>query len=96
MDSDLHYLKNAITGEIYSRNKEVFVGRNVWVGNRSSISKGAIIPNYCTFASNSLCNKKYVDENLIIGGIPAKLLRTDVYRPFDEEHLLESEKNNKL
>jgi acetyltransferase-like isoleucine patch superfamily enzyme len=91
MDSDLHYLKNTKTNELYERHKPVVIGRNVWVGNRSTISKGAVVPNYCTIASNSLCNKKFVKcEYSIIGGIPCKVLKTNIFRPFEEEFFLES------
>ena len=44
-------------------------------------------PNYCTIASNTLCNKDYtaLGENILIGGIPAKLLKENISRDWEGE-----------
>ena len=50
-------------------------------------------PNYCTIASNSLCNKDYSSfgENILIGGIPAKLLKENISRDWvGEQERLEN------
>lgn len=49
-----------------------------------------ITPANCTIASNTLCNKDYsgFGENIIIGGIPAKLLRKNITRDWEGESAL--------
>jgi acetyltransferase-like isoleucine patch superfamily enzyme len=63
-----------------------------WVGNRTTIMKGTITPKQCIIASNSLCNKDYraLGENILIGGIPSKLLREHISRDWKgEQEMLE-------
>jgi hypothetical protein len=47
-------------------------------------------PDYCTVASNSVCNKDYstLGNNILIGGIPAKLLRENISRDWESEKAL--------
>jgi acetyltransferase-like isoleucine patch superfamily enzyme len=65
----------------------IVIGNNVWIGNRTTVTPGTIIPNYCIVSSNSLCNKdySYIPPDSIIGGIPAKLLKTGYRRIFSYE-----------
>ncbi|MGO3691065.1 MAG: acyltransferase [Psychroflexus halocasei] len=67
--------------------RPVVLNDNVWIGNRVSIMKGTILLSYTTVASNSLCNKDYTNygENILIAGMPAKLLKTNIRRLFDEK-----------
>lgn len=86
IDTDLHFIKNKITGEISKRNMPIKIGENNWIGNRVSIMKGTITPNYCIIASSSLCNKKYdIPKYSLIAGAPAKLIKSNVYRVLEEE-----------
>ncbi|WP_299396354.1 acyltransferase [uncultured Gelidibacter sp.] len=86
IDTDLHFIKNKKTGELSKRNSPIKIGENNWIGNRVSIMKGTVTPNYCIIASLSLCNKNYDIPNYsLIAGTPAKLIKTDVYRVLEEE-----------
>ena len=46
-----------------------------------------VTPNFCMIASNSLCNKDYslLNENILIGGIPAKHLKSNISRDWEGE-----------
>lgn len=93
-DSDLHYLKDIKTNEVFERNRPVILGNNIWIGNRTSILKGTRIPDFTTIASNSLCNKEYnIDRYTILAGTPAKVVKTNIYRPIAEENILEQDLN---
>lgn len=63
----------------------IMIGDNCWIGNRTTISKGTILSDYTTVASNSLVTKDYSDlpPYSLIGGIPAKLLKSDYSRVWD-------------
>ena len=57
------------------RSLEIKIGDNCFIGAHSFILKGVILGDGCVVAANSLVNKSF-PKNSIIGGIPAKLLRT--------------------
>jgi hypothetical protein len=44
-------------------------------------------PDYCTIASNSLCNSDYnqFGSNILIGGIPAKFIKGSISRDWEGE-----------
>jgi len=86
-DSNYHPIKNTITGKHYPITKPIALGKYNYVSNRVTISMGASTPNNCVIASNSLVNKDYTghDENILIGGIPAKLLKENYTRDYEYE-----------
>lgn len=88
MDSNFHFVKSIESGEVKSRTSPVVIGNNNWLGNRSSVLPGTITPSFTIITSNSLCNKNYIDtvpQYSIIGGTPAKLIKTGYYRVLDKE-----------
>lgn len=77
MDTNYHFVANMSSRTIPSAIRPIKIGRNVWVGNSTTIMGGTIIPDYQIVASNSLVNKELnVPPYSIIGGIPAKLIKT--------------------
>jgi len=80
-DTDFHFLMNTINHEIYNNCKSVIIGENCWIGNRTTILKGTILPENCIVGGNSLCNKDYtliVKKSSIIAGSPAKLIKDNI------------------
>lgn len=66
--------------------KEIAIGDYCWIGNRTTIMPGTKLPNRTIVGSNSLLNKDYtktIEPFSIIGGIPAKLVKTGVRRIYD-------------
>lgn len=90
IDTNFHYIQEVETGSYLSKSKPVRIGKCVWIGNRTTVNRGAIIPDYCIVASNSLCTKNYSDvpANSIIGGVPARFLKTGYRRIFSYEEEL--------
>lgn len=86
MDTSFHYIEKVDSGEVSSLTKPIIIGNNVWVGNRVTISKGAVLPDYTIVASNSLCNKDYSESggSILIAGCPARIKMTGVRRIFDK------------
>jgi acetyltransferase-like isoleucine patch superfamily enzyme len=65
------------------------IGAHNWIGNRSNIMKGTITPDYCIVASGSLCNKKIdAPSYSLIAGVPARLIKSNIYRVLDDEESL--------
>lgn len=87
IDTNFHQMINTQTGDIYDMTSPIQIGNYNFVSNRVSIMKETITPDYCTIASNSLCNKdySYLGTNVLIGGIPAKLLRENICRDWESE-----------
>jgi len=86
LDSNFHYMLDVETNEIPRLDDEVIINDYCWIGNRTTILKSTKTPSYLTVASNSLLNKDYtrfIKEKSLIGGIPAKLIRTNVTRVYD-------------
>lgn len=54
--------------------KTIVVGKGTWIGANSCILAGVNIGKGCLVAAGAVVNKSFSD-NLIIGGIPAKILR---------------------
>ena len=87
MDTDTHSLIDTNTEKALGRCKSVIIGEDAWVGNHVIINKGVCLPNGTIVASMSLCNKNYTDlipPFSLVGGIPAKLLKTNVKRGVDK------------
>jgi galactoside O-acetyltransferase len=55
--------------------RPVTIGNHVWIGTGSIIMPGVTLGDYCVVAANSFVNKSF-DPFTVIGGNPAKLLRT--------------------
>ena len=87
-DSNFHHMMDTETNEIYPANGVIEIGNLCWIGNRTTISKGTILPNYTIVASNSLVNKsfsKYGGTYPIIGGTPATLISKGKVRIYNIE-----------
>lgn len=88
MDTNFHQMINTLTGEKYPMSFPIEIGSYNFIGNRVSIMSKTKTPSLCTVASNSVCNKDYTSlgENVMIGGIPAKLLQENISRDWKGEH----------
>ena len=74
MDHEAHgisYLKRREIGEIGI----VILGRNVWVGNNVTILKNTEIGNNTIVAAGAVVSGKF-PANVIIGGVPAKIIKS--------------------
>ncbi len=85
-DTSFHYVKDE-HGNVSPLTKPIIINDNVWIGNRTTIGKGTILPSYSIVSSNSMTNKDYSEygENCMYAGIPAKCKRTNVTRLFSSE-----------
>lgn len=55
--------------------KEVVFGNHVWVGTRVVCLKDVVIPNQCIIGANALLTKKFTEENCVIAGNPARIIK---------------------
>ena len=73
MDHEAHGIAPNQRGEIGEIGK-VIIGRNVWIGNGVMILKNSEIGDNSIVAAGAVVCGKY-PANVIIGGVPAKLIR---------------------
>lgn len=87
VDTNSHYMLNTYTGEHYKKTEPILLGKYNSISNRVSIKNKTTTPDNCVVASNSLLNKDYtgLGEKILIGGIPAKLLRNNFARDWEGE-----------
>lgn len=76
MDNDFHNI--IINQNQKSSLGNISIGNNVWIGSRVIVNKGCWIPDNCVIASGSLVNKKFDKSNLLIGGVPAKIIKDNI------------------
>ncbi len=55
--------------------KGIKIGQNCWIGSKVTILDGVEVGSGCIIAAGSVVNKSFPD-NSIIGGVPAKLIKT--------------------
>lgn len=64
--------------KIINNPRDIIIGQHVWIGYNASIMKGSYISENSVVGCNSLVNKQFYEKNIIIGGIPAKLLKNNI------------------
>jgi len=84
-DTSFHYVETEKGCSKLS--KPIIIGNNCWIGNRSTISKGCILPDYSIIGNGSLANKDYSEhgEYCLYIGYPAVLKKVGVKRVFDRQ-----------
>lgn len=75
--SDSHPIYNAETKQRLNNAKSVMIGEHVWIAPDTKIMKGANIGNGCIVGSNTMLNKTFPDNTLIVG-MPAKVVKNNV------------------
>ncbi|MEP5599932.1 MAG: transferase [Algibacter sp.] len=87
VDTNSHPMKNTLTGEYYPLSSPIRIGNYNAISNRVSIMAKTKTPDHCVIASNSVCNADYthLNSNILIGGVPAKLIKNNFARDWGIE-----------
>ena len=87
IDTNFHQMDDVLTNEKLPMSAPIVIGNYNFISNRVTILSKTILPNFCTVASNSLCTKDYssLNENSLIGGVPAKLIKSNISRDWEGE-----------
>ena len=87
IDTNFHQMIDSQTGVKFPLSDAIHIGDYNYISNRVSIMQNTHTPDNCTVASNTLCNKDYRSwgENILIGGIPAKMLKGNITRDWEAE-----------
>lgn len=85
MDTNHHYIEDVVTKKVSKCNGPIVIGNDNWLTSRCIVQKGTITPNFCIISAGSILNRNYLKtcpSYSLIGGSPAKLIKTDVRRIF--------------
>ena len=87
IDTNFHQMIDTSTGDKTHTTNAIMIGDYNFISNRVSIMSNTITPEFCTIASNSLTNKDYSSfgKNILIGGLPSKLLKENISRDWEGE-----------
>ena len=87
-DTDFHYIMDISNRRIPRKTAPINIGNNVWIGNRTTIKKGVIIPdNTIVAASYSVLTKDYsqIPSYSILAGCPARVIASGHSRVWKNE-----------
>lgn len=74
MDGDGHKIYSEDDSQI--RNvKPIEIGDNVWIGSRSTILKGSVIPANCVVGAGTLVTGQQFEANSVIAGNPPRTIK---------------------
>lgn len=93
-DTNFHPMEELSNSRYISMSAPIIIGNYCWVGNRTSIYKGSIIPDNTIIASNSLVNRdlsSYGSCNLFAGQ-PVRLVKENLVRVWDTTREIEYHK----
>lgn len=88
IDTNFHQMFDVVTNERFPLTSPIHIGSYNFVSNRVTILSKTVTSDYTTIASNSLCNRDYTEygSNVLIGGIPSKLLKSNISRDWEGEN----------
>lgn len=75
---DSHSILDLNSGKRINYAKNVQIGNHVWIGSHVSILKGVKIKEGSVVATRSVVTKSFNEENVILGGVPAEIIKKDV------------------
>lgn len=77
MDTDFHPIKDE-NGFVINGNKPIFIGNKVWIGCRTMVLKGSVIPDNTVIGANSMVTHQLEKSNSIYVGNPCKLIKEKI------------------
>ncbi len=75
---DSHSIIDSVTNERINYAQDITIGNHVWIASHVSILKGVFISNNSVVATRAVVTKSFDNENILIGGIPAKKIKDNI------------------
>lgn len=73
--SDSHSLYDMESEQLLNPAEDVTIGNHVWLCTSTLISKGSVVPDNSVIGANAFVNKKFSEENCLIAGTPASIIK---------------------
>lgn len=77
--ADGHTIYNEYSNQILNLPKDISIGSHVWLCENVSVLKGSVIADNCLVGKNSLVSGKFLENNKVITGCPAKVINNPKY-----------------
>ena len=65
-------------GKLINKAENLMVGNHVWICENAEILKNSTVPNGCVVAKNALVSGRFEEENVILAGVGAKVIKKDI------------------
>lgn len=75
---DSHSIIDSVTHERVNYAQNITIGNHVWVASHVSILKGVHIADNSVIATRAVVTKSFMDNNILIGGMPAKKIKENI------------------
>lgn len=75
---DSHSIVDSITYERINFAQNISIGNHVWIASHVSVLKGVHISDNSVVATRAVVTKSFVENNILIGGIPAKKIKNNI------------------
>lgn len=76
--SDGHAIYDTQSRRMLNEPADIIIGNHVWISADCKILKGAAVSDNCIIGTNSIVTRKFTEENCIIAGNPADVLKRNV------------------
>jgi acetyltransferase-like isoleucine patch superfamily enzyme len=76
--SDGHSIIDLDTGKAINLPEDVFIGDRVWCCEEVSFLKGSRVANDCVIGTRALITKAFTDNNVVIAGSPAQIVKHNI------------------
>lgn len=76
--TDNHAIFDINTGQRINFEENIIIGDKVWIGTGVNVLKGSVLPNGTIVGARSVVTKKYEQENSIIVGNPARVVKNNI------------------
>lgn len=73
-----HLIFDKNTGDYIDISDGIYIGDHVWVGEKVYITKKVSIASESIVAACSVVTKRFVEQNVVIAGNPAKIVKKDI------------------
>ncbi len=77
LNSDMHAILDE-NGKLLNPGEDIYIGNHVWIGQNVEVLKGVQIPNNSVVGANSVVTSKWLEDNIIIAGNPAKIIKKNI------------------
>lgn len=68
--------------DAYSESFPIIIGDNCWIAASVTILPGVVLGNHIVVAAGSVVTKSFIQDNIVIGGIPAAIIKS--IKPYGE------------
>ncbi|MDP2573100.1 acyltransferase [Vibrio penaeicida] len=84
MDTDFHPIIDTTQNIRLNHDLPISIGDKSWIGARVTMTKGSSIGNNCVVATSTHLHKTYDENDIILGGNPARIIGSMIGKAFTD------------